>query len=63
KIRSLKFGSDNKLYAGCADNSIRIWETRPDKIADELKAMISRSLTKAEWNEYIGDAAEYKKTL
>ncbi len=61
RARSLIFTSDNKLVAGMADKSIRLWETSSEKLVARICELINRNLTEAEWSGYLG-SEPYEKT-
>jgi WD40 repeat protein len=61
RTRSMIFTSDNKLAAGMADKSIRLWETSAEKLVSNICELINRDLTEAEWSGYLG-TEPYEKT-
>ena len=61
RARSLIFTSDNKLVAGMADRSVRLWETSPRKLVSMVCELVNRDMTEAEWSGYIG-SEPYEKT-
>ncbi len=63
KVRCMNFGNDNKLFVGCADNSIRFWETEPIIIVEKIGSLVNRNLTQEEWEGFIGKNVEYENTF
>jgi len=59
RATELAFDS-GKLYALCADNKIRCWETSVGKLAAAVHARINRELTHDEWNNFVGKDIEYQ---
>jgi hypothetical protein len=62
RIRSLIFTGDNKLAAGLADKSIRVWETSSEKIARMICDLVKRDMSIAEWNDLVGAEIPYEKS-
>jgi hypothetical protein len=62
RTRSLLFTGDNKLFAAMSDESIRIWETSPEKLVLLICGLIKRNMTASEWNDIIGTEIPYEKT-
>ncbi|HMZ07733.1 MAG TPA: hypothetical protein PK078_08955, partial [Anaerolineales bacterium] len=60
-VNYVAFSSDGKyVVSGINDNTARMWEWQPkDVIANACKSM-PRNLTRAEWDQYIGDALPYQ---
>ncbi len=61
RTRSMIFTSDDKLAAGMADKTIRLWETSSKKLVATICELINRDLTEAEWSGYLG-SEPYEKT-
>jgi len=62
RIRSMVFTPNNKLVAGLADKSIRIWETSSEKLASMICNIVRRDMTPEEWNEMVGEEIPFEKT-
>jgi energy-coupling factor transporter ATP-binding protein EcfA2 len=62
KIRSIVFTAENKIIAGCSDNTIRIWETSAALLADRICPLLKRNMKKEEWEKYVGKEFPYQKT-
>jgi WD40 repeat protein/type II secretory pathway component PulM len=62
RTRSLIFTGDNKLVAGLADKSIRVWETSSEKLASMICNLVKRDMTNEEWNEMVGKEIPYENT-
>lgn len=62
RIRSMAFSNDNKLLAGMADQTIRIWETSSERLAEMICDLANRNMTSTEWNEMVGTGIPYEKT-
>jgi len=62
-VWSIEFSPDgNKLLAGCKDNKIKVWPTRIELMKDIVCGKVSRNMSKKEWEQFVGDDIEYKKT-
>jgi len=62
RIRSLIFTNDNKIAAGLADKSIRIWETSSEKLASMICTMVNREMTLEEWNFMVGEDIPFESS-
>lgn len=51
-----------KIITGSKDNYIRLWPVEHKPLADRICRFISRNLTPAEWDEYVGGQFPYRKT-
>jgi WD40 repeat protein len=45
---------------GCTQGSIRTWIYRPEDLIADACSRVTRNLTRAEWDQYIGDALPYQ---
>ena len=62
-IWSIGFSKDSDyLLAACADNEIRIWPTNTKMLADIICPSLTRSMTKEEWDIYVGEKIQFEKT-
>ncbi len=53
----------NSLAVSCADRSVHLIPTHPDHMVGQISPHITRNLTEAEWEEYIGTDVPYMKTV
>ena len=57
------FSSDGKqLITGSYDDTARVWSLDSADLIEKACSRLDRNLTKKEWQEYIGDIAEYQAT-
>jgi WD40 repeat protein len=57
----LAFSPDGKyVVSGSRDTTARIWIWQPNDLTYSACASLPRNLTRAEWNQYIGDALPYQ---
>lgn len=62
-VWSIAFSPGDKyLLAGCRDNLIRVWPTNLEIMAENFCDRLSRNMTKEEWNQFVAEDIEYKKT-
>ena len=61
KIKSIIFTLDNKLAAGCTDNSIRVWETSSEKLVKEICPLLKTNMSESDWKSIVGDDIPYEK--
>ena len=62
KVKSIIFTSDNKIVAGCADKSIRIWETSSEKLVDKICSLLKTNMLESDWKSIVGEDIPYEKT-
>ncbi|MBE0669191.1 MAG: hypothetical protein IH588_01265 [Anaerolineales bacterium] len=61
-VSSVVFSPDGKyvVSGSSGDITIRVWIYRPEDLIAEACSRVTRNLTRAEWNQYIGDALPYQ---
>ncbi len=62
KVKSLIFTSDNKIAAGCADKSIRVWEISSGKLVDKICSLLKTNMSQSDWKLIVGEDIPYEKT-
>ena len=62
-VYSVVFSPDGRyVLSGSHDGTARVWEWQSKDLIASACSRLSRNLTRAEWNEYIGEALSYKAT-
>ena len=61
QIRTLAISNDGFLIAGLENGDCRFWSTNISQNITEICANLTRSLTKDEWEKYIGNKIEYNE--
>ncbi len=62
KIEAVLFSPDGRLiWTGSADGQIRSWWWQPGDLIEQACTRLTRNLTRAEWQQYLGDR-EYQPT-
>lgn len=62
-VWAMAFSPDNKyLISGCVDRLIRKYPTHAYEMAQEMCSKVSRNISKKEWDAYVGEDIEYRKT-
>ena len=62
-VWSIAFNPDgDKLISGCVDNLIRMYPTQSNAMADQMCSKITRNISNKEWNRFVGEDIEYRKT-
>ena len=60
-LSSVAFSNDGQVVVtASADNSVSVWEYLPEDLIADACLRVTRNLTKAEWEYYIGDTASYQ---
>ena len=54
-------GSDY-LLASCNNGEIRVWQTDPKVLAEQICPMLKRNMSKEEWEIYVGNGIGYEST-
>lgn len=62
KVKSLMFTFDNRLVAGYADKSVRIWETSSEKLVAKICQLLKTSMSESDWKSIVGEDIPYEKT-
>jgi len=48
------------VVSGSDDKTARVWIYRPEDLIADACSRVTRNLTRAEWDQYIGDALPYQ---
>ena len=60
-VYSVAFSPDGKyVVSGGRDASARVWLYRPEDLIADACSRVTRNLTRAEWQQYIGDILPYQ---
>ncbi len=59
-VSFVSFSKDGKFVASLEGSSLRVWLWQPQDILTDTCTYLPRNLTRAEWNQYIGDALPYQ---
>ncbi len=62
KVKSFIFTSDNKIVAGCAEKSIKIWETSSEKLVSKICSLLKTDMSESDWKSIVGEDIPYEKT-
>jgi WD40 repeat protein len=54
--------SGRQIITGSQDEYVRTWPVDPQALADRICSLLSRNMTKDEWNEFVGTDIPYEKT-
>ena len=54
-------GSDY-LLASCNNGEIRVWQTDPKVLAEQICPKLKRNMSKEEWEIYVGNGIGYETT-
>ncbi len=60
-IKQLGITKEEKLFALCDDNTLRMWELNSDIYAKSVFSLINRNFTSKEWNTFVGKNIDYTK--
>ena len=60
-VQSVAFSPDGKfVVSGSADGIVRVWLWSPEDLIADACSRVTRNLSRAEWEQYIGDALPYQ---
>jgi WD40 repeat protein len=60
-LRAVAFSPDGKyVVSGSADFTARVWIWHPEDLIADACSCVTRNLTRAEWQQYIGDVLPYQ---
>jgi WD40 repeat protein len=60
-VSSVAFSPDGKhVVSGSRDATARVWIYRPENLIADACSCLPRNMTRAEWNQYIGNALPYQ---
>jgi hypothetical protein len=59
-IRSMLVSNEGKIFCCTSDNRLREYHTDMAAMASDLGRYVTRDMTPAEWNRYVGSEVEYK---
>jgi WD40 repeat protein len=63
-ITKLAFSSDNRFLVSVdKQGMVRLWILRLDDLAQSLKKLVSRTISKAEWSEFVGEDILYEPPI
>ncbi len=62
-VNAISLLNDSYIFAGCKDKIFRLYPIKSTILAESLKDMIKRDITKEEWDRYIGDEIDYDPIL
>jgi len=51
---------EEHVVSDSKDNILRVWIYRPEDLITDACSRLNRNLTRAEWQQYIGDALPYQ---
>ncbi|MEP5610712.1 MAG: hypothetical protein ABJP45_00610, partial [Cyclobacteriaceae bacterium] len=54
--------SGKQIITGSRDVFIRTWPVDPKHLADRICSLLSRNMTREEWNEFVGSDIPFEKT-
>ncbi|MFN8574476.1 MAG: WD40 repeat domain-containing protein [Gemmatimonadaceae bacterium] len=61
-VQDLVFGPDNRLVAVHGDGQVTLWDFRPATLAERACKSVGRNFSLAEWREFFGEKAPYRRT-
>jgi len=62
-VWDLSFSPDsNYLISGCENGLIKIWPTKIEMLSSQICGHLSRNMTRAEWERYVGPDVDYEVT-
>lgn len=59
-VNTIALLDESHIFAGCKDQVFRLYPIKSELLAQTLKNMMKRDITKEEWDRYIGNGIEYQ---
>jgi hypothetical protein len=59
-VNAIALLNQSYIFAGCKDQIFRLYPINSEILAETLKGMMPRDITREEWDRYIGDELKYE---